>query len=1098
LQNLPQPFLEDPIYFLKKDLQQLSKKISSLLLLLCLFLPLRTQAQTANVPTLSLTTFSQKLQLGAVINLTLTVKRNGYTGPISQVNSDGYYAPLNTGATCCFSFTTNPTSEPDTYTVTVTPNPGRATSPGTLKITSSVLASGIVNGQQRIFSNTVEIDLKKISFSRSDGNTTTDITDKKQTVTVGEQVAISARIDNLPSGTQQPKGIWTVPGTDPTNPANVSNLLAIANWQGNVNQGVLTPLTTEKLNSTDLTFYWVAPDTSPSAQANQDVTYKVNVDGIDYTGTVKFTIKRPAVNVSAVNGSIFLGNRYQPGDSGCTTTLLYYALQFGRICTNSEGSQQPGIDFSASGNTTQFPGNYQWVQLISSQLTYVQQVKGGKAILRQQADNLLDTDKTFIYPYNKKPPSNSVYSTNDSPFSELGKSDKSLNRNDNFDMWFMYKSSSNPSNIWVPLASVNWGWIASVASDQSNPGGFSFVSSPTTITPTVTNTIKYPVWAGNYIRDQERPNPDPNLFSGSVVPGATVSVTYTGLSQTSSVFFNDSIPANFTIVSDTKILITVPANLPPGPATLTIKIGTTTLTLQVRLGRPDFVALNGQSTGSGKLEIHGLSSDSNYQSSVLDAASSYGLDPNNTLQLIDMDIDSQPDLVTLNGTATASGKTEIRVLSASSKYQTQILNVVTANGLDSRNRFQLIDMDLDGKPDLVVINQGTSGTGATTISVFSAASNYQTQISSTVTAFPYDPNNTLQLIDIDGDARPDLVALNSTSTSSGKTEIRVLSASSNYQTQIRNVATGNGLDSRNRLQMADMDADGTPDLVIINQGSSGTEPTTLYVFSAASNYQTQSLSTVTAFPYNPGNIFKLVNLNLDANTTSQYRAPRIDSFTPTSASVDSSITITGIGLSTTTAVNFFGTPATSYFVTSDTLVTATVPTTTKPSGLLGITTTSGIASSSTNFTIPAPVISGFNSTTVPISGTLIINGTNLTGATVVKINGVSVPFTPGSSITVLIPSGITSGLVSVTTPGGTATSPIALTVPAAPLDVSVVMEDDALPVLKNFAQYYSGYPTPVSSPTGSPRNPVNRYNITPASRKTTVDCFTGVRVCPTP
>ncbi|MBC7881439.1 MAG: hypothetical protein H7Y37_08895 [Anaerolineae bacterium] len=206
------------------------------------------------------------------------------------------------------------------------------------------------------------------------------------------------------------------------------------------------------------------------------------------------------------------------------------------------------------------------------------------------------------------------------------------------------------------------------------------------------------------------------------------------------------------------------------------------------------------------------------------------------------------------------------------------------------------------------------------------------------------------------------------------------------------------------------------------------------------------------------------------------------------------MTITGTNFTGLTGVAFNGTPSTSYFLNSDSQITTTVPNG-ATSGLISLATSRGTANSRTNFTIAAPIISGFNFTTVPVGGTLLINGSNLTGATVVKINGVAVSFTPGSSITVLIPSGITSGLVSVTTPGGTATSPTALSVPAAPLDVSVVMEDASLPVLKN-VQYYSGYPTPPSSPANSPRNPVNRYNITPASRTTRVGCFIGASACP--
>jgi len=65
-----------------------------------------------------------------------------------------------------------------------------------------------------------------------------------------------------------------------------------------------------------------------------------------------------------------------------------------------------------------------------------------------------------------------------------------------------------------------------------------------------------------------------------------------------------------------------------------------------------------------------------------------------------------------------------------------------------------------------------------------------------------------------------------------------------------------------------------------------------------------------------------------------------------------------------------------------------------------------------------------------VGTTVTISGTNFSGATAVRFNGVSASFTAGSatSITATVPSGATTGPISVTTSGGTATSSTSFTV----------------------------------------------------------------------
>ena len=163
-------------------------------------------------------------------------------------------------------------------------------------------------------------------------------------------------------------------------------------------------------------------------------------------------------------------------------------------------------------------------------------------------------------------------------------------------------------------------------------------------------------------------------------------------------------------------------------------------------------------------------------------------------------------------------------------------------------------------------------------------------------------------------------------------------------------------------------------------------------------------------------------------------SPRISSFTPSSGEWGTSVTINGSNFVGATAVRFNGTSA-SFTVTSATQITATVPPG-ATSGRITVTTGAGAATSATDFTVvPAPTISGFTPSTGGVGTSVAITGRgNLTGATAVKFNGTTATHTVNSAtqVTATVPTGATTGLISVTTPGGTATSSESFTVLPAP------------------------------------------------------------------
>ncbi|WP_179217928.1 S-layer family protein, partial [Delftia sp. K82] len=161
--------------------------------------------------------------------------------------------------------------------------------------------------------------------------------------------------------------------------------------------------------------------------------------------------------------------------------------------------------------------------------------------------------------------------------------------------------------------------------------------------------------------------------------------------------------------------------------------------------------------------------------------------------------------------------------------------------------------------------------------------------------------------------------------------------------------------------------------------------------------------------------------------------PTATGLAPTSglAAGGASVVITGanftnvIGSSIVTAVSFGGTPATSFTVDSATQITATAP---AGSGTVNVTvTTAGgtsVTAAANQFTyLPAPTVASVSPNFGPQAGgtSVVITGTNLSGATAVLFGATTASYVVNSAtqITAISPGGTGTVDVRVTTAGGT-------------------------------------------------------------------------------
>lgn len=152
--------------------------------------------------------------------------------------------------------------------------------------------------------------------------------------------------------------------------------------------------------------------------------------------------------------------------------------------------------------------------------------------------------------------------------------------------------------------------------------------------------------------------------------------------------------------------------------------------------------------------------------------------------------------------------------------------------------------------------------------------------------------------------------------------------------------------------------------------------------------------------------------------------PTITAMSATSGGVRMHLTLTGTNLTGTRTISFNGQRARTFAVTSDTEIDVSVPVG-ATSGNIVLTTLGGTATSPTAFNIvPAPTVTRFAPLEAGVSAKVTITGTGFVGVSAVLFDTTSATdfsATSPTEIVVVVPSGATSGRVSVVTAGGTGT-----------------------------------------------------------------------------
>jgi hypothetical protein len=244
----------------------------------------------------------------------------------------------------------------------------------------------------------------------------------------------------------------------------------------------------------------------------------------------------------------------------------------------------------------------------------------------------------------------------------------------------------------------------------------------------------------------------------------------------------------------------------------------------------------------------------------------------------DLDRDGRVDLAYFKRLATGTDATELHAVSAASGFQQFILHTGTGLGLAATTTgdLTLADIDRDGRPDQVFIKRRSTGTGAVEVHVLSAASGFQQFILHTGTGLAEveDGSGEFFMADVDRDGSSDLVFAKSGTTGSGKVELHTLSAASGFQQFLQHTATALTAveGALGNFAMADVDRDGRLDLAFLKRRKTGSGTIEVHVLSAASGFQQflQHAASALAVVEDGSGDFTLTDINLDGTPDLVY------------------------------------------------------------------------------------------------------------------------------------------------------------------------------------------------------------------------------------
>ncbi|MCJ1396806.1 hypothetical protein MMC18_009698 [Xylographa bjoerkii] len=200
-------------------------------------------------------------------------------------------------------------------------------------------------------------------------------------------------------------------------------------------------------------------------------------------------------------------------------------------------------------------------------------------------------------------------------------------------------------------------------------------------------------------------------------------------------------------------------------------------------GKPDLIYIKTKDTGTGTVEVHVASEASGYQQRVLETGTTFGLEYDGVWTMADTTGDGKLDLIFIKIANTPSGRVEVHIASGASNYQSRILETATTFVNETDGTWLLVPWAQKRQPggptlpqDLVFIKTANTGTNTVEVHVASAASKFQTRVFEQGTTFAPETDGTWLMINYTGRANPDLAFIKTANTGTGKVEVHIAAA----------------------------------------------------------------------------------------------------------------------------------------------------------------------------------------------------------------------------------------------------------------------------------------------------------------------------------